>query len=170
MDEFTANDVSLSVLLRKNWRLITFAAVTILIVSATLIGYVEHTRRVERDLFESKIQKMREALKIQENLARSVSCPKCTNFFLPQDNKAPFWGAVSAGTAGGAAVGAAGGAAAGAGCGVAVGGVGAFPGYAIGGGIGGIGGGIIGGLSTAWYRDRQVKCPQCGNIFKNPKN
>lgn len=102
--------------------------------------------------------------------AKTVSCLKCSCRFIPQDHKAPFWGAVSAGTAGGAAAGAAGGGWAGAGTGVAVGGAGAFPGYIIGAVGGGIGGGILGGISTAWYRDRQVKCPNCGNVFRNPKN
>lgn len=179
--------------IKRRHRLLYFIAGVFLLITLSVIGYARKARQadiarvaaeialreaqISRQLQEeSQAQSEREKEELRKEAERreweasSVQCPKCSSRFLPEENKAPFWGAVTAGTAGGAAVGAAGGAWAGAGTGVAVGGVGAFPGYLIGGAVGGLGGGIVGGVGSAWHRDRQVKCPDCGKVFRNPKN
>ncbi|MDR1611385.1 MAG: hypothetical protein LBT97_01240 [Planctomycetota bacterium] len=101
-----------------------------------------------------------------------VACvkPGCGYSFAPEDNKAPWWDAVTVGASGGAAAGGAAGAWAGLGTGVVIGGVGGVPGWYVGLGVGALGGGVIGGISGAWYRDRQVMCPRCRTVFKNPRN
>jgi len=114
--------------------------------------------------------KLAKKAKKMEWFARTIKCPKCTHRFEAHKNKAPFLKAVLSSAGTGAAVGGTGGAYLGAGTGIAMGGAGAFPGTIVGGIIGAVGGGVTGGMGAAWYRDRQVTCPFCGEIFTNPKN
>lgn len=122
----------------------------------------EHTKK--------EIEDAKRLAKEAAFIARTVKCPKCNQRFEPQKNKAPLYNAIIIGAGAGATAGSTAGAFAGAGTGVAVGGVGAFPGTVVGGVIGALGGGVTGGIGAAWYRDRQVMCPSCGEVFKNPKN
>ena len=122
----------------------------------------EHTKK--------EIEDAKRLAKEAAFIARTVKCPKCNQRFEPEKNKAPLYNAIIIGAGAGATAGSTAGAFAGAGTGVAVGGVGAFPGTVMGGVIGALGGGVTGGIGAAWYRDRRVMCPSCGEVFKNPKN
>lgn len=170
-----------------------FAVGISVVITASVVGYTSHIKaeheRAELAAEQERIavEKEREAQLLLEKqkreaekkealaranewLARTVQCPKCQKRFTPENNKAPLGAAVGAGVAAGAVTGGAAGTYVGAGTGVAVGGVGAFPGAIVGGVVGATGGGVVGGVSSAWYRDRQVMCPYCEEIFKNPKN
>ena len=100
----------------------------------------------------------------------SIPCQKCIGRFIPENNKAPWLGAMAAGATAGATAGAISGAYAGSGTGVALGPGGAVAGTGVGATIGGVGGAVVGGISGAWHRDKQVQCPWCDFIFYNPKN
>lgn len=125
----------------------------------------EYTKKMAEDA-----AKLAQRSKKMEWDALSVKCPKCTHQFEAHKNKAPLLKAVLSGAGTGAAVGGTGGLYIGSGTGIAMGGIGAFPGTIVGGIIGAVGGGVTGGMGAAWYRDRQVMCPFCGNLFTNPKN